>query len=236
MRTTVVDTSLRGLTVLVTNATTPIGSAIVQGVINRAGRCVIHYDRNEGRAAALLEEIGNRGWILQADLSRSAGVVDLWAEAHSRADRVYAVVNNVCVRTGADVGDRACHWYEVWERDLCANLVAPTLLGRAVAREAGTYGDGRVITVISPASRQSKGPELLSHEASEAALIAATRSIAADYGAHGTSAVAITTGLVDLGKAAEAVEETVLVGVVERVMACLQPDQRWMNGATFDHP
>ena len=236
MRTAGVDTSLRGLTVLVTNATTPIGSVIVQGVINRAGRCVIHYDGDEEQAAALLEEIGDRGWILQADLSRSAGVLDLWAEAHSRADRVYAVVNNVCVRSGADVGDRACQWYEAWERDLCANLVAPTLLGRAVAREAVTYGEGRVITVISPAGGQSKGPDLLSYEASEAALIAATRTIASDYGARGTSAVAITTGLVDLGMGAEAVEEAVLGGVVERVMACLQPDQQWMNGATFDHP
>ena len=232
MRTARVDTSLRGLTVLVTNATTPIGSAIVHGVINRSGRCVIHYDGDKDQAAALLEEIGNRGWIMQADLSRSAGVLDLWAEAHSRADRVYAVVNNVCVRTGADAGDRACHWHEAWERDLCANLVAPTMLGRAVAREAVTYGEGRVITVISPAGGQSKGPDLLSHEASEAALIAATRTIASDYGARGTSAVAITTGLVDLGVGAEAV----LGGVVDRVMACLQPDQQWMNGATFDHP
>ena len=232
MRTAGVDTSLRGLTVLVTNATSPIGSAIVQRVINRSGRCVIHYDGDEDQAVALLEEIGDRGWIMQADLSRSDGVVDLWAEAHSRADRVYAVVNNVCVRTGADVGDRAGHWYKAWERDPCANLVAPTMLGRAVAREAVTYGEGRVITVISPAGGQSKGPDLLSYEASEAALIAATRTIASDYGARGTSAVAITTGLVDLGVGAEAV----LGGVVDRVMACLQPDQQWMNGATFDHP
>ena len=85
---------LSGQNVLVTGATGGIGAPLVERLARMGARPVIHYGRNRIAAEALLQRIGGRGWIVEADLTDVSGAFALWKRAISAAGRLHVLVNN----------------------------------------------------------------------------------------------------------------------------------------------
>jgi NAD(P)-dependent dehydrogenase (short-subunit alcohol dehydrogenase family) len=93
------DLPLSGMNVLVTGASGGIGAAIVTSLVDEGASAVIHYGRDEKRAAALLERIGGRGWTVGADLSDPAGATTLWDRAVALAGRIHGLVAAMSLRS-----------------------------------------------------------------------------------------------------------------------------------------
>ena len=243
------DRPLFDLPVLVTGASGGIGQALVRALAGAGARPLIHFNRDAASAAALLEAIGGRGWMVQADLSVQNGASALWTQTEALAGRIYALVNNAGVRSEARLGGDLQAWQAAWERDLRVNLQAPVDLCRAAVLHFRAHGSGRIVNIASRAAQRGYTTDFMPYGASKAALVNVTKSLARNHGAEGIIAVAIAPGFVRTTMADDYVAQHGLEAatgdipikamvepeeIADLVVFCLRPDQRSLNGATLD--
>lgn len=240
---------LYGLAVLVTGASGGIGRALVHAIAHAGAHPIIHYARNEEGASALLKEVDDQGWILQADLSSPEGAADLWMRAETVAGRIHGLVNNAGVRIEAKIDGELLAWQKAWEQDLRVNLQAPVDLCRCAIHHFRRHGGGRIINIASRAAQRGYTADFMPYGASKAALINVTKSLARNYGAEGVISIAIAPGFVNTDMADDYVRKHGMAAatgdipihamaepkeIADLVVFCLHPAQRSLNGATLD--
>lgn len=240
---------LSGQTILVTGGSRGIGAAIVERLAFEGAWPIIHYGRDKAAAEDVLARIGDRGHVVQADLSTSEGPFALWDEAARTAGRIHALVNNAGIRTNISVDAKADDWKRVWQEEFQVNLFAAADLSKEAILHFQKWGGGRIINMASRAGHRGYMADAMPYGATKAALINLTKSIARGFGADGVTAVAIAPGLVRTDMTEEYIrargesasvaavpigEMTTSVGVAELVAFALRPSQTSLNGATLD--
>jgi 3-oxoacyl-[acyl-carrier protein] reductase len=190
----VIALDLAGTTALVTGASGGLGGAIAQRFAEAGARVVIHYGSDRDGAelvAARLAPVADVS-VLSADLTDEADVSRMFDDP-ALADGLDVLVNNAGVYPTAPLSGLSA---EQWDGVLDVNLRAPFLCLRAAARVMTEQGRGCVINIASlsasrPALDQSH------YNSSKAALVALTRSAAAELGPAGIRVNAVSPGLVD---------------------------------------
>jgi NAD(P)-dependent dehydrogenase (short-subunit alcohol dehydrogenase family) len=240
---------LDGQNILVTGGSGGIGAAIIRRLATEGARPIIHYGRDEASARALLTEIGDRGFVLQADLSQPQGATDLFATAIGLAGRIHAVVNNAGIRTEIDVDAPLDAWQSAWQREFQVDLFAAADICRAAIAHFKTQGGGRIINMGSRAGQRGYVADCMPYGAAKAALMNLTKTIARNFGAEEIYAINIAPGWVRTDMADQfiakngldaAVQEIPIKAmaetdeIAELVAFALQPSQRSLNGATLD--
>lgn len=240
---------LAGQTVLVTGASGGIGAALVERLAAEGARPLIHYGRDRAGAQALLDRIGGRGRLLQADLSRPDGAFGLWDAALAEAGRIHAVINNAGARQEIAVDADPQDWQAAWEREFRLNFFAAADLSKAAIVHFRQHGGGRLVHMASRAAQRGYAADAMPYGASKAALVNLSKSIARSFGAEGITSVAIAPGWVetDMVRAhiaahgAQAVLQDIPIGrtappaaIAELVAFVLRPGQASLNGATLD--
>lgn len=243
------SSSLDGMNVLVTGASGGIGAAIVEEVARQGGFPLIHYGANRRAAEALLERIGGRGALVQADLFSLQGPRALWEGCLQRVSRVDAVVHNAGIRTEISLESDWNDWHAAWSREFQINVQAAADLNRLAIEHFSRHGAGRIISMASRAAQRGYSADALPYGVTKAALINMTKSIALSFGDRGIVAVCIAPGWVRTAMAEDfiakhgeqAAVEGIPIGdiaspgeVAELVAFCLLPSQRSINGATLD--
>lgn len=235
--------------ILVTGASGGIGAALVKQLAADGARPVIHYGRDAQAARALLDEIGGRGWLVQADLSRDDGARTLWTQALAQTGRIHALVNNAGIRTevALDVPDE--EWRAAWQKELQVNLLSAAELCRMAVLHFREHGGGRIVNMASRAGQRGYSGTSLAYGATKAALVNLSKSIARSFGADGITAIAVAPGWVhtDMARdfvarhgAAAALADIPIGAMVEPeelaelIAFALRPSQRSLNGATLD--
>lgn len=235
--------------ILVTGASGGIGAALVKQLAADGARPVIHYGRDAQAARALLDEIGGRGWIVQADLSRDDGARTLWTQALAQAGRIHGLVNNAGIRTEVAIDAPDDEWRAAWQKELQINLLAAAELCRMAVLHFREHGGGRIVNMASRAGQRGYSGTSLGYGATKAALVNLSKSIARSFGADGITAVAIAPGWVHTDMAKDFVAlhgEVAALGdipigamvepeeLAELIAFALRPSQRSLNGATLD--
>lgn len=197
--------------------------------------------RGIGRAVA--ERLGADGWqVIGVDIDRRAveaaaaecrfrplvGDVRDW-ETHERAAAAASDdaplrgwVNNAAVNIGG-----AAH--EVSERDLVdavAVLEAGPLCGIAVAVRHMLRSGGGVIVNVSSIQAHAAFPAFFAYQAAKAALLAATRSVAVDYGPSGIRCNAVLPGVIETAMFLSSVTDEYPIERVRADAAALAPAGR----------
>lgn len=241
--------TLRDEAVLVTGASGGIGVALVRQLAREGARPVIHYGRDAQAARTLLNEIGGRGWIVQADLSRDDGARTLWTQALAQAGRIHAVVNNAGIRTEVALDAADDEWRAAWHKELQVNLLSAAELCRLAVLHFRENGGGRIVNIASRAGQRGYSGTSLAYGATKAALVNLSKSIARSYGADGITSIAVAPGWVhtDMAKdfvaqhgEAAALDDIPIGAMVEPqelaelIAFALRPSQRSLNGATLD--
>ena len=75
---------LKGTTAVITGSSGQIGTAIALALAQAGCNCICHYNRNEGVAKELVEQIeklGTKALAIQADLTRRGEIKDLFERA-----------------------------------------------------------------------------------------------------------------------------------------------------------
>jgi 3-oxoacyl-[acyl-carrier protein] reductase len=190
----VIALDLSGSTALVTGASGGLGCAIAQRFAEAGAKVVIHYRTNREQAQAVASRLNaaTEVSLVSADLTNEFEVMRMFDDA-ALAEGLDVLVNNAGVYPTAALGDLSA---EQWDAVLDANLRAPFLCLRAAAHVMARRGGGCVINIASlsahrPALDQSH------YNSSKAALVALTRSAAAELGPSGIRVNAVSPGLVD---------------------------------------
>jgi NAD(P)-dependent dehydrogenase (short-subunit alcohol dehydrogenase family) len=182
-------TQLDGRLALVTGAGRGIGAAIARRLHGEGARLVL-VDLNADNAAKTAADLGGEPdalW-LAADV-RDADGIGAWLDERGLVPDI--LVNNAAIAPPHDALDLAP---EALTEIMSVNFEAGVHLSRLVAR--GLIGAGRPGSIVNVASVNAfKGiPTMLAYNASKAAMLAASRTLAVEWAPHRIRVNAVCPG------------------------------------------
>jgi len=214
-----ISIDLSGRRALVTGAGQGVGRGIARTLAG-AGAEVLVNDLVEERAAAVVAEIGADGGKAEA----AAFDVTDWAAVSAALDGRGPL--DVVVNNAGNAGKADTHGFEdmrpfaeedpaVWEGFVRVNLFGVMYVTRAVLPAMIERGDGRIITIISDASRTGDA-NMAAYAAAKAGAGGLIRSVAREVGRHGITANCIALGSINQTERPAEVEERELAALIRR--------------------
>jgi NAD(P)-dependent dehydrogenase (short-subunit alcohol dehydrogenase family) len=186
-----------GTIALVTGAQQGIGRAIAVRLAEEGADVAVNYLDDERAADAVAREIGKTGRRavpIRADVSRSADVERLVAEAARALGPVDVLVNNAGVFPRSPVLELT---EAEWDLVHGVNLRGAFLCAQAVARRLVARGaPGAIVNLASSAAYRSS-PRGVHYVASKAGVVGLTRAIALELAPYRIRVNALAPGLTD---------------------------------------
>ena len=208
---------LEGIVALVTGATSGIGRAAAEE-LGRHGAELIVHGRDPGRGSAVADTItaqGSKARFVAADLSDPAQLDHLVEQAGA----VDVLVNNAGFSWFGPTADLDV---ATFDRLFAANVRAGYFLVAALAPKMAARGSGSIISLGSMAGQIGLAGGA-AYGATKAALVAMTRSWAAEFSPSGIRVSAIAAGPVLTNGAASA--RTEALGATTLLARAAQPGE-----------
>lgn len=188
--------SLKGRHAIITGANQGLGREIAIAYV-RAGASVMICARDEGKLAAVRDELatmgeeGQRVLARRVDVSDAAAVDDLVASAVAQLGRVDVLVNNAGVY-GPFGPIESVDWTE-WVRAMEINIYGSVLPCRAVLPHFKKQRYGKIVQ-LSGGGATNPLPRITAYAASKAAIVRFVESLAIDVKGYGIDVNAIAPG------------------------------------------
>lgn len=181
---------LRDRRILITGAARGLGRAFAEHAI-AAGARVAVADILEDVGSATARDIG--ATFVPMDLAAPESIEAGVAAAASALGGLDGLVNNGAITSS---GGRTLEELDVgtWDQVMAVNVRGTWLATRAAVKHLAAAGKGRVINVGSDTALWG-APRLIAYVASKGAVMAMTRSMARELGAHGITVNTVAPGL-----------------------------------------
>lgn len=192
------DTGLAGKVALVTGAGSQIGfGKAIALTLAQEGCDVIVNDVDAAgaeRTAAAVAALGRRALALQADVADGAAVRAMVAAALAQLGRIDILVNNAGIGLGGGpfVQTREADW----DRLIAVNFKGVLNCSQAVLPQMLARRSGKIVSIASGLGK-SGGPNTAVYAATKGAVIAFTKSLAAEVAAQGINVNAVAPGISD---------------------------------------
>lgn len=181
--------------VVVTGAAGGIGEGIAQALLGEGARLSL-WDLSADAVAEVARRVdpaGERTLGLAVDVTDEAAVRAAADTTVARFGTVDGLVNNAGTITMNAAWDAGV---DEWRRQLDVNTVGSFLCARVVGEVMRERGRGAVVNVASNAGKVGYA-NMAAYNASKAAVISLTRSLAMEWSAHGINVNAVCPGGVD---------------------------------------
>ncbi len=183
--------NLSGKTALVTGATGGIGGAIAKA-LHAQGATVGISGRNEGKLNELKNELGDRVFVLPADLSTNQGIEGLIKSAEEAMGQIDILVNNAgLTRDGLSMRMKD----EDWQQVIDVNMTATFKLAQAVQRGMMKRRWGRIINIASVVG-VTGNPGQCNYVASKAGMIGWSKAMAAEVASRNITVNCVAPGFI----------------------------------------
>ncbi len=181
---------------LVTGASRGIGAAVSRLAAAGGYTVVVNYSASGELAAALVDEIGNDSFAIQADVGDELALLAMFAEIDERAGRLDVLVNNAGI--AGSFGTLDSYTVDALERLWAVNLTGPFICAREAARRMRAGGHGGSIVNISSKAAVLGGPnEWVHYAASKGAIDTMTIGLAKELAPDGIRVNAVRPGLIE---------------------------------------
>ncbi|MCB1500300.1 MAG: SDR family oxidoreductase [Bauldia sp.] len=185
--------ALAGRTIAVTGAARGIGAGIVEAILDAGGNAaLIDLDQTvAAETAGRLDADGSRTLAVGADVTDAAALTDAAASTMRRFGSLSGWVNNAgIVRMGPAEAITA----DGWDLEFRVNA-GGVLLGAQAARQAFAGRGGAIVNIASNAGKVGF-PNMAAYNASKAAVINLTRSLAKEWAGEAINVNAVCPGSV----------------------------------------
>jgi len=187
------DGALEGRVVVVTGAARGIGAGIAEAAL-AAGAAVAFLDREEASVrdtARRLDASGKRTLAAGADVTDPASLAEAAAAIAARLGAIGGWVNNAGIVQMIAAGDVTP---EAWRREFEVN-VGGVMNGAQAARRAFAGHGGAIVNIASNAGKVGF-PNMAAYNASKAAVINLTRTLAREWAPERINVNAVCPGSV----------------------------------------
>ena len=183
--------NLSGKTALVTGATGGIGGSVARALHAQGATVALSGTRKEV-LEALAAELGERAFVVPADLSSKESVEALVPAAEAAMGGVDILVNNAgLTRDGLFMRMKD----EDWDLVLRVNLDAAFRLSRAAIRGMMKKRWGRIVTVTSVVGTTGNAGQA-NYAASKAALVGMSKALAAEVASRNVTVNCVAPGFI----------------------------------------
>jgi 3-oxoacyl-[acyl-carrier protein] reductase len=172
--------SLTGRTALVTGASSGIGRAIALAFAQAGAAVVVNHLGGAKPAEELVRDIhslGGRAWAIEADVSQSADVAKLVAQAADVAGPIDVLVNNAGIIQEKPFLETS---EQDWDRMLATDLKSVFLMSRALLPGMVARGRGVIINIASDLALLGRA-HYAPYCAAKAGVLGLTRSLAREF-------------------------------------------------------
>ena len=185
-----------GLTALVTGASSGIGAATAVAFAAQGADVLVHYNRQESEAKAVLDSVhkhGVKGELLRADLSQMDGIHELVKSIAGR--RIDILINNA----GSLVKRTRMLEFteELWDQVITLNLTSAFFVAKAVLPGMVERKSGYIVNISSVAARNGGGLGAMAYASSKGALSTLTKGMAKEFAPLGIRVNAVSPGTID---------------------------------------
>lgn len=175
-------------TVLVTGGTGNLGKAICRSFIQQGDSVIATYAHNREGALALKDELGERLSIVKLDILKEENIIELF----STLGKLDVLVNNSGLFT---VSDQQSLEVSDWTRVFDTNVKGLFLVTRSALPLLKQSASGSIINIASINAIHPGFGQTAHYDASKGAVVAYTKSLAAEVAPIRVNAVA--PGLLD---------------------------------------
>ncbi|APH60556.1 3-oxoacyl-[acyl-carrier-protein] reductase [Granulibacter bethesdensis] len=183
---------LDGKVALVTGASGGIGAAIARA-LHAQGASVVLSGTRRPALESLADSLGERAYIVTADLSDPAAAEGLVAAAEEAAGPLHILVNNAGL-TRDMLALRMKD--EDWQTVLDVDLTAPFRLARAALKGMLRRRAGRIIQISSVVGATGNAGQS-NYAAAKAGLVGMSKALAQEAGSRGVTVNVVAPGFVE---------------------------------------
>lgn len=241
---------LSGKVAVVTGASKGIGAEIARALAAEGAAVVVNYASSRSGADKVVADVqaaGGKAVAVQADVSKEADIVRLFAETKKAFGRVDVLVNNAGIY---EFGPLDTITAENFYKQYNLNVLGLLLTTKEAAKHIGETG-GSIINVGSVVGKAAF-PNSAVYSSTKAAVDSITRVLGAELGARrirvnslnpgmveteGTTSAGITHGESDLRKLVEATTPLGRIGQVDDIapvaVFLASDDSKWLTGETI---
>jgi 3-oxoacyl-[acyl-carrier protein] reductase len=190
------DLGLKGKIALVTGATSGVGREIALSLAAEGAGVAVNYRSSSADAETLVGEIaakGGRAKAYRADVAEFAAVKGMVADIVRDFGGINILINNAGLAQRQRFVETKP---EDWRRQIDVCLYGAIHCCYAVAPHLDAAKNGRIVSVIGDSSRVGESG-LAIVAAARAGVIALMKSLAREFGRSGTTANAVSLGLVE---------------------------------------
>ena len=182
-----------GKTALITGGASGFGRATVHRLVEEGLAVIFIVDNDAIGAKREIEKVhdaGAKGFFVECDLSRAEEIERMGVEVGKRTDRLHVLVNNAGIGGGGGYVEE--DFLPFWDNTIDINLKACALVARAVLPLLKTEG-GSVVNISSDGGLRGRIGSFL-YDATKAALISASKSMAVEFVKYGIRSNAVAPG------------------------------------------
>jgi 3-oxoacyl-[acyl-carrier protein] reductase len=181
--------------VLITGASKGIGKVAAKHFADNGYDVVINYHTDSKGANEVAEEIrkvNRKVLVVQADVSESKQVEELFGRTMEEFGRIDVLVNNAAIQSTYKIEELE---ENIWDRTIDVNLKSSFLCSKAVVPIMKKQGIGKIIIISSVAARNGGilGPHYASSKAGQLGL---THYLAKELAPHNILVNAVTPSLI----------------------------------------